>query len=416
MRHRTLERAAAAGVALSLLAATVAFADTVRGDADTLTAGVQGVRDLGDVAPGSIVEAEVAFELACNGLQHADPGQSVVVAVADVTGLDAAAVAMNPVALGPVPTGWAVDGEGCAGTEVPIVATGSVRVTAPSAAGPYAFTMLFSKTPSPAGLNDEGAAFSPTAIDLSFTVVEANTPPSLVLPGDMTVVADAPDGWTASYAVSAIDAEDDPDPVPVCAPAVGDVVPIGTTTVTCSVADLGGLTATGSFDVTVEAPATEPEPEPTVVATTAVFGPPVTANGLDGRAGRTIPMKVRLAAGDVPVGEGTLGLVVTPCAGGDPVAEVEMDWRAGSERWFGLLRTRGLEAGCYAVRAVHDGADVGGFELRLVDNRSDVAKGKAAGTEKAAARETAAAAREAAAAAREKGKPAGRGGNGKGGT
>jgi hypothetical protein len=55
-----------------------------------------------------------------------------------------------------------------------------------------------------------------------------------------------------------------------------------------------------------------------------------------------------------------------------------LDWRAGSERWFGLLRTRGLEAGCYAVRAVHDGVDVGGFELRLFDHRPAAAKDKAA--------------------------------------
>ena len=175
MRHRTLERAAAAGVALSLLAATVAFADTVRGDADTLTAEAQGTRDLGEVAPGAVVEAQVAFELTCTGLQHADPGQSVVVAVEDVTGLDAAAVAMDPVALGPVPAGWAVDGEGCAGTEVPIVGTGSVHVTAPTAAGPYSFTLLFSKTPSPLGLDDESAAAGPTAIDFTFTVVEPRT-------------------------------------------------------------------------------------------------------------------------------------------------------------------------------------------------------------------------------------------------
>ena len=47
----------------------------------------------------------------------------------------------------------------------------------------------------------------------------------------MTVAADGTDGWTASYVVSATDAEDDPDPVPTCAPAVGDVLPIGTTTV-----------------------------------------------------------------------------------------------------------------------------------------------------------------------------------------
>jgi hypothetical protein len=193
----------------------------------------------------------------------------------------------------------------------------------------------------------------------------------------MTVEADAPAGWSATYTVSATDAEDDPDPVPTCAPVVGTVIPLGTTTVACSVTDSGGLVTTGSFDVTVNAPAVlPPAPEP-VVTLTATFGHPVQADGLDGRAGRAIPLKVDLLAGDDPVREGNLVLAVTPCAGSDVAAELAMDWRAGSERWFGLLPTRGLDAGCYAVRAMHDAVDVGGFELRLFDRRADVAKEKA---------------------------------------
>jgi hypothetical protein len=257
-----------------------------------------------------------------------------------------------------------------------------VSVTAPLAAGPYEYSLIFSRTGSPAGSNDSGAVGGTTAATFFLTVVvPVNTPPVLVLPGPMTVEADAPSGWTATYTVSATDAEDDPDPAPTCSPAVGAVVPLGTTTVACSVTDSAGLATTGSFDVTVNAaaapPAPEPEPAPEV-ALTAIFGPPVQADGLDGRAGRTIPLKVDLRAGNDPVGEGSLVLVVTPCAGGESVAEMAMDWRAGSGRWFGLLRTRGLEAGCYSVRALHNSADVGGFELRLVDTRADVAREKAA--------------------------------------
>ena len=177
----------------------------------------------------------------------------------------------------------------------------------------------------------------------------------------MTVDADSPAGWTAAWDVSATDAEDDPDPTPTCVPAVGDVLPIGETTVECSVLDLGGLEATGSFVVTV----VEPPVEPGTGTPTAVFGPPIKANGLDGHAGRTIPMKVRLMLDGASIGEGSLVLVVTPCDGGEPVAELEMDWREGSQRWFGHLRTKGWEPGCYEVRAMHDGVDVGGTELRL---------------------------------------------------
>ena len=157
MRHRILERAAAAGVALSLVVAAAAFADTVRGDADTVTAGIQGSRDLGTVAPGAVIDVPVAFELRCANLQHLDPGQSVVVTIGDSTVPTGGAVAMAPVTLGPVPSTWPKDGDGCAGTETPIGGLGTVTVTAPQAAGSYEYTLLFSRTPSPAGSNDDGA-------------------------------------------------------------------------------------------------------------------------------------------------------------------------------------------------------------------------------------------------------------------
>jgi hypothetical protein len=418
MRHRTLERAAAAGVALSLLAASAALADTVVRDADALTAGNQSTRDLGDVPPGAVVPAEIVFVLDCAGTEHVDRGQSLAVQLFSATAPDGGAVAMDPVVLGPVPDTWPVDGQACSGSEVPIAGVATVTVTAPPTPGAHAYPLLFDWIVSPAGSGDGSAASGSTPATLFLDVVvdaePANTPPSLVLPGALTVVADGPAGWTAAYTVSATDAEDDPDPVPTCAPAVGEVLPLGTTAVACTVTDAGGLTATGSFDVTVEAAPAEPEPEP-VVATTAVFGPPVRADGLDGRVGRTIPMKVRLVAGDVAVGEGSLSLVVVPCAGGDPVADLVMDWRAGSERWFGLLRTRGLEAGCYAVRAMHDGADVGGFELRLFDHRTAAAKDDALkATSRASDRKGPGAAKEKPAADRQGGGRGGEKGGGNG--
>jgi hypothetical protein len=397
MRHRILERAAAAGVALSLVVAAAAFADTVSVDADSLTAGIQGSRDLGTVAPGATVEAEITFQLGCANLQHVDRGQSVEVTIESATVPGGGAVAMDAVVLGPVPQSWPADGDGCSGAEAPIVGTGTLTVTAPAALGTHEIPILFSRALSPVGSNDGSAFGRPSATTLILTVAEAvNVPPTLLLPGDLAVTADGPDGWTANYVVSATDVEDDPDPTPTCAPAVGAVLPLGQTTVECSVTDAGGLTATGSFVVTVSAP--EPPPEATpAVPPTAVFLAPVKVDGLDGRAGRTIPLKVGLMAGDESVGEGSLVLAVTPCAGGEAVSQLEMAWRAASDRWFGLLRTQGLEAGCYDVRAIHDGVDVGGIELRLFDNRAAAAKEKAA-----AAKEKAQVAREKAATAKEK--------------
>ena len=47
------------------------------------------------------------------------------------------------------------------------------------------------------------------------------------------------------------DAEDDPDPSPSARPAAGEVLPLGTTTVACSVTDAGGLLGHGLVRVTV---------------------------------------------------------------------------------------------------------------------------------------------------------------------
>jgi hypothetical protein len=81
--------------------------------------------------------------------------------------------------------------------------------------------------------------------------VAENTPPALVLPGDTTVEGDTTGGAIAAYDVTATDAEDATAPTPACSPALGAVLPLGTTTVACSATDSGGLTAKGSFDITV---------------------------------------------------------------------------------------------------------------------------------------------------------------------
>ena len=81
--------------------------------------------------------------------------------------------------------------------------------------------------------------------------VVLNTPPELSLPAPISVEATGPGGAAVTYAVTATDAEDDPDPTPACIPASGATFPLGTTFVTCSVTDSGGLTAMGTFGITV---------------------------------------------------------------------------------------------------------------------------------------------------------------------
>lgn len=80
-----------------------------------------------------------------------------------------------------------------------------------------------------------------------------NTPPTLVVPADMTVEATSSAGAAVAYVVSASDMQDgDLTASVICTPASGSTFALGTTTVQCSVTDNGGLSATGDFDIKVE--------------------------------------------------------------------------------------------------------------------------------------------------------------------
>jgi energy-coupling factor transporter ATP-binding protein EcfA2 len=85
-----------------------------------------------------------------------------------------------------------------------------------------------------------------------FTVsVLDSMPPTLKLPGGVTVEATSRDGAQVHFAASASDRIDGPVPV-ACAPASGDVFPLGDTSVTCSAVDAAGLAAIGDFTVKVQ--------------------------------------------------------------------------------------------------------------------------------------------------------------------
>jgi len=245
---RATRRAVTAAAILALLTATSAAADTLRGDSDVLTAGAQSSRDLGDVAPGAVIDVPVAFELQCRNGSHLDRGQSVVIGLGSQQVPSGATVRFDPVSLGPVPAGWPADGDFCAGQTVATQAT--VRLTAPTATGPQAYSLMFTRSLTPAGNGDDSAVTGFTAVDLTLTVVD-NTPPTLQLPADLTVEGDTIGGAIAAYAVTATDAEDDPAPTPACDPAAGSTLPVGRTTITCTVTDTGNLTDEAAFAITV---------------------------------------------------------------------------------------------------------------------------------------------------------------------
>ncbi len=76
------------------------------------------------------------------------------------------------------------------------------------------------------------------------------TPPTLVLPAPITVLAQGPTGSVVTYSATATD-NADPAPVVACSPASGTTFPIGVTTVGCTATDATGNQSAGSFTVSV---------------------------------------------------------------------------------------------------------------------------------------------------------------------
>jgi HYR domain-containing protein len=81
--------------------------------------------------------------------------------------------------------------------------------------------------------------------------VQLNATPVLVVPGNMSLEGNTTGGRRVTFAVSATDAEDNPDPTPSCSPASGSLFAVRTTTVTCEVTDADGQRVTDTFTVKV---------------------------------------------------------------------------------------------------------------------------------------------------------------------
>jgi hypothetical protein len=286
---RVIRRALVGAAVIALLACGAVAADSLRGDSDTLTAGVQSSRDLGNVVVGSVLDVPVGFVLTCANSAHVDVGQSVTVGLASAGVPAGGSATFDPVTVGPVPAGWPADGSSCT-SALSLSAAGMVRLTAPSApGGPHTYSLMFGRSLAPVGTGDASAVNTNAFVDLVMTVVP-NTPPALTLPADMTVEGSTTGGAAVTFAATAADAEDDPDPAVACTPASGGFFAMGSTTVSCSATDSAGATASGSFGVTVvdtTAPALQGVPaDISVVAAdpsgaVATFAAPTAADVVD---------------------------------------------------------------------------------------------------------------------------------------
>lgn len=77
------------------------------------------------------------------------------------------------------------------------------------------------------------------------------TPPTLTLPSPVTAEATGPSGAAVSFSATATDNILTPAPTVACAPVSGSTFALGATSVSCTATDAAGLTATGTFTVTV---------------------------------------------------------------------------------------------------------------------------------------------------------------------
>ncbi len=255
MLRRSLVRAGVLATVASLAVAGLASADAILTDGDGDTVGQQQNVHIGTVVPGAVVTVPVDFELRCSTANHVDVGQTVTLGVLGSSAAPGGAIlSVTPGSVGPIPAGWPADGEMCPDPQPRLASTTPAEVTLRAPLTPnvgYTYTVGFTRVYDPEGNADGSAVSLVPSIVIRLDVAE-NTPPQLVLPADSTVEGDTTGGAVAAFTVSATDAHDDPDPTPTCDVQPGDILPLGTTTVSCSVTDGGGLSATGSFAITVQ--------------------------------------------------------------------------------------------------------------------------------------------------------------------
>ena len=195
--------------------------------------------------------------------QSCDAGQQVVITYR-VTGRQA-----NPASF-KVNTLWTFGGAAWSGStpvtvNVPARDNGAAATTFPvtitliNAAATSAGTSSFTVVPTDLVTTPQATlaiAGANVTVHTAFAACPVvNTAPTLVLPADFAVEATSSAGASVNYAamVTASDAQDgDLTSSVSCSPASGTTFALGETTVNCSVADAGGLSASGSFKVKVE--------------------------------------------------------------------------------------------------------------------------------------------------------------------
>jgi hypothetical protein len=323
MHPAIVRRAIAAAAAITLLTVPSVFAETINADGDLLTAGFQNSFDLGTVQPGSDSPLDVFFVLTCTGTSHVDSGQMIRLLLGPRSVPQGGTYSIGSLVF-PRGAGWPADGQECpAGIEPAIGGPLHIIITAPTTSGHYRYWFSWTRSLTNPTASDntvfQGGDNPWILVSLDVPDSAANTPPTLHLPEDSTIDGNTTGGAIAAYTVTASDTEDAVPPTPVCSPPVGQVLPVGPNTISCTATDSGGLTANGSFTITVQntPPTLQLPPDSTIDGNTtggATAAYVVTASDIEDAVAPTPSCSP--AVGEVlPVGPNTISCTVTDTNG-----------------------------------------------------------------------------------------------------
>jgi hypothetical protein len=160
----------------------------------------------------------------------------------------------------------------------------------------------------------------------TFTVTVTNTAPTFTAPANQTMEATSATGAVATFTATGNDVEDGALDA-VCTSASGSPFALGTTTVTCTVTDSAGATATGAFTVTVvdttaptfAVPANVSYSATSAAGAVVTYMAPVTSDLVDGAGVATCSP----ASGSTfPLGVTTVTCTATDAAGNTTSANV----------------------------------------------------------------------------------------------
>jgi hypothetical protein len=300
MKARRVLKGLAGAVALLLVYPLAAFADNVKPDGD-LTLEGRDVVLTGCVLPSADVRGHIAVKRNANDKAHFSPGQLLTASysVPEQVKVDGPKTVT-------VPDEYTENGKS---SEFYIPITTQVLSGPEQGSGSVQITLSN-------GTYHESGSYN---VSWDCAGVKDTTPPTLILPDDITVEATSSAGANVEFQVTAIDDVSE-NPTVECSAASGDLFPLGTTTVTCTATDEAGNTSDpGSFNVTV------------VVGWGGFLQPLNPGGPASFKLNSTIPVKFQLGGASTGITDLDARLFFQPVGGGD--------------KWFDATSTSGATTG-----------------------------------------------------------------------